>query len=120
MDGWNKTFASANGYDFANGIQQLKSKNIVPKSLSRNDLIIGIWNTSYNFRGQCKSQYATSEEQAMWLEGELCNQYKIKNNGKLPPLNKVDPTTTMIYRNPVMFAQTINQSSPTGIDLFEF
>lgn len=119
VDGWNKTFASANGFDFANGINQLKKRGIVPNNLSKDDLIIGIWNTAYNFRGQCKSQYATDEEQAMWLEGELCNQYKIKNNYKLPPLNIADPTATDVYRNPVMFASS-STSTPTGIELFRF
>lgn len=118
VDGWNKTFASANGFDFANGINQMKKKGILPKNLNKNDLIIGIWNTSYNFRGACKSQYATAEEQSMWLEGELCNQYKKKNNGNLPPLNIADPTSTDIYKNPIMFASS--ESSPTGIELFKF
>lgn len=120
LPGWSDLPTSDHGYDFARGVEQLKLLELLPKYMNKNDIIIGVWNTSYNFRGQCKSKFATDGDKASWLEGELCSQYKINNSGKLPPLNKRDPTNTVIYTNPIIFGVSTESGPKMGIELFHF
>lgn len=99
LQGWpvsNKA-VSNHGFDFVMGLQGLVTEEKMPeRALHKNNIIVGVWNTESMFR-TCKVD-ATPQEQAIWLEAKLCEQYKNDFKLVLPPLNKMDPAKGSILK----------------------
>lgn len=99
IPGWSEPHPySGNGSEFWHNINdRLIANNILPSDFNKNNLKIAVWDMSarvnYNTILSDDEEYTLSA----WTEGELSQQYKNNNNGKLPLLNITDPTKTKIY-----------------------
>jgi hypothetical protein len=114
LEGWSEFMASDHGTDFIKGVRRLVAAGVLPEdALNRNNYVVGIWTVNPNFR-KCLVE-ATLEEQAEWIEGELCQQHKNDFKGLLPLLNKRDPTKTKVYKLPRPLKEITDDP-----DLFEF
>lgn len=99
IPGWDEPHPySGNGSEFWHNINdRLIANNILPDDFNKNNLKIAVWDitarVNYNVILSDDEEFTLST----WAEGELAQQYKNNNLGKLPLLNITDPTKTKIY-----------------------
>jgi hypothetical protein len=88
---------SSNGQDFMNGLDSLEEHGILT-NFDKDKVIVAVWDVS---KRMCFSDIVETDDSELyatgWLEGELCAQYKQRNNETLPLLNFVDPTKAKYY-----------------------
>lgn len=90
---------SSHGQDFANGLNSLEEQGIL-QGFNKDLAIVAIWDVSKRMKSIDLVETEDSELHATsWLEGELCAQYKKRNNDSLPLLNFKDPTQSKYYKN---------------------
>jgi hypothetical protein len=95
LSGWSKFAISSHGNDFVSGLSRLVEDGILSEhALNKNNIIMGIWNVHPLFR-TCLVN-ATREEQALWLESYLAQQYKNDFKDNCPLLNHRDPSNNPI------------------------
>lgn len=105
---------SSNGQDLQNGLNNLEEAGILT-GFNKDSAIVGVWDVSNRMQFIDLVETDESELHATaWLEGELCNQYKQRNDGKLPLLNDKDPTKTKYYKNGYVTKEVANLFS--GMD----
>lgn len=98
VPGWEEEHVrSSHGADFWLGIEHfLIPAGLLPASFNKNDVTIAVWDVSK--RMIFADVHDDDEEKATgWAEGELAKQYKV-TFGRLPHLNKQDPTNTKHYK----------------------
>jgi hypothetical protein len=98
LPGWMSITISDHGNDFYRGVKRLQAANELPKTFTKDEVVVGVWDVSkriptLNGVVLHKEKHATE-----WAEGELCNQYK-KIHGDKPKLNYRDPSNSKVYKN---------------------
>jgi hypothetical protein len=109
VPGWlNTPPLSPNGYEFWKSIrEELIPNSLLPKNFNKNYIKIPIWDMTARSNQNDIISKDNDVTLSLWAEAELISQYK-KIHGKLPLLNKSDPSMSTLYTKPYISKQSFN------------